>query len=68
MENTDIFTLTEKEYKSIDKCLKASRELFAALKALEASGAYGTAEWADLFAKYCTVFKKANGYKPHWAR
>ena len=69
MENTEsIFNLTEKDYKTIDKALKLSRKLFAGLKQMEQEGLYGTIQWSEAFAKYAEVFKKANGYKPHWAR
>ena len=68
METNEIFTKSEKEYKEIDKLLAKSRKLFDALKAMEASGLYGTAQWAEMFSKYAEAYKKANGYRPHWAR
>ena len=66
--NETIFTKSEKEYKEIDKLLAKSRKLFDVLKVMEASGLYGTAQWAETFAKYAEAYKKANGYRPHWAR
>ena len=67
-ETENIFSRTDAEYKKQDKLLKLTRELFDTLKALEAIGEYGTAKWGEVFTKYAETFKKANGYRPHWAR
>lgn len=64
----DIFAKTETEYATIDKALAKTRKLFAQLKEMEENGLRNTTEWANIFAKYREVFKKANGYFPHWAR
>ena len=68
VETESIFSKTDAEYEAIDKALVESRKLFAALKELETLGKYGTALWMETFAKYADAYKKANGYRPHWAR
>ena len=68
VETENLFSKTDEEYAEIDNALAEARKMFANLKELEALGKYGTTLWAEEFAKYAVVFKKANGYRPHWAR
>ena len=63
-----MFSKTDAEYAEIDKATSDYREIFKTLKALETLGMYGTERWNKTFAKYAELFKKANGYRPHWAR
>lgn len=64
----NIFTKTDAEYAEIDKATAKARKLFDTLKAMEALGQYGSEVWNTTFAKYAEAFKKAHGYRPHWAR
>lgn len=64
----EIFSRTEKEYKEADRLLSLTRKLFDTLKAMEEIGEYGSKAWAETFSKYAETFKKAHGYRPHWAR
>ena len=63
-----MFSKTDAEYAEMDKATADYREIAKTLKALEALGMYGTERWNRTFSKYAESFKKANGYRPHWAR
>ena len=67
-ETETMFSKTDADYAEMDTALAESRKLFASLKDLETLGKYGTEIWVATFAKYADAFKKANGYRPHWAR
>lgn len=68
MNNEEIFSKTDDEYTKIDKATAKARKLFNELTALQELGKYGSEVWNKTFAEYRVVFKKANGYAPHWAR
>lgn len=59
-------TLTDKDYKKIDKAIEVARELKETLTALDEAGKYMTDEFNAVFAKYVEAFKKGHGYRPHW--
>ena len=62
------FIKTDEEYAKMDKHIAKYRKLHSVLKGMEESGEYGSEKWVEIFAKYVEEFKKANGYRPHWAR
>ena len=64
-------TATRKELARMmaeDLLRNKTRSLFDSLKALEADGLKGSAEWNMLWSEYHIAFRKLNGYQPHWAR
>ena len=62
------FLHTDAEYAEMEKHNVKAKKLYEVLKGMEASGLYGSEKWSEVFTKYATEFKLANGYRPHWAR